>query len=191
MHVATSLGTPRRANTSPHRGTKSSAGTYGFYQARLIFLINIQKPAARRAQLFHTHLLDHISLGLAGTLDLGSDYSPCPQQLSKCSLRFRASWKNKEEISSRCCSFAGALTREQDALHKQTSPRIAAAPEHLECTSGWVHIWQHLLFPPSPPLLPKREPQIRNSTRTETERITQSGQDRPSSTLPLAQRVRS
>lgn len=43
----------------------------------------------------------------------------------------------------------GALTRDKDALHKQTPLHTTAAPEHLECTSGWVHIWQHL-----PSLLP-------------------------------------
>lgn len=59
-----------------------------------------------------------------------------------------ASWQNKERISSRCCSFAGALTRDKDALHKQTPLHTTAALQHLERTSGWVHIWQRLLSPP-------------------------------------------
>lgn len=107
------------------------------------FLINRQKPSARRAQLFHTHL--SISVWISRSWDLSTDYSQCPQQLSKCSPCSR---KNKEGISSRCCSFAGALTRDEDALHKQTPLHTTAAPERVDCTSGWVHIWQHLLSPP-------------------------------------------
>lgn len=60
----------------------------------------------------------------------------------------------------------------------------AAAPER---TSGWVHIWQHLL---SPPYCQRGEPQIRTSSCTETEGITQSAQDRRSGTLPSALKLK-
>lgn len=115
-----------------------SAGIPSVYQGRFLSLSTDRSP-----QLFHTHL--SISVWISRSWDLSTDYSQCPQQLSKCSPCSR---KNKEGISSRCCSFAGALTRDEDALHKQTPLHTTAAPERLDCTSGWVHIWQHLLSPP-------------------------------------------
>lgn len=53
------------------------------------FLINRQKPTARRAQLFHAHLW------IIRTWDLSTDYSQCPQQLSKSDLCLKPRGRTK------------------------------------------------------------------------------------------------
>jgi len=68
MDTATFLGIARTANTSLHRTLAEAPRAlqeHTAFPVKISFLINIQKPTARRAQLFCTHLLDHILLGIS------------------------------------------------------------------------------------------------------------------------------
>lgn len=135
-------GIRKKDHYQPSQGT-CRATEFCFYQVGFLSLSTDRSP--QQGGLSSSTHTCWISAWIIRTWDLSTDYSQCPQQLSKCSL---SSWMNKEGINSRCCSFAGALTRGKDALHKQTPLHTTAALEHLECTSGWAHIWQHLLSPP-------------------------------------------
>lgn len=125
-------GIRKKDHYQPSQGT-CRATELCFYQVGFLSLSTDRSP--QQGGLSSSTHTCWISAWIIRTWDLSTDYSQCPQQLSKCSL---SSWMNKEGISSRCCSFAGALTRGKDALHKQTPLHTTAALEHLECTSGSI-----------------------------------------------------